>query len=317
MSAPLLRAETPQGWLATHLDPLLRKHDAPGFVESTRVWRSRADVLADDAAVLRAEHARVMAEDGAPAVAAAKWVTDWYAGRLASAVGYLYAYGSATAVVDPDRVRFGLHPDGWVQLVDLGDPLIVVLADHPWAGYDGVRVAADDAELARLLIDSVRTLGEPIVEAARGLAKVGRNALWAEVADALGMSIVHDLDSPVDGTLAARIVAALRSPAAPWRTHPEVWLIEHRGVPTYVGRKGGCCLAYQCAPPTATTASEVPSDAREQAWLARFPTVAGEPDYCSTCSLRDVDGCVERQLFWRDQELTGRARPDQSTKDQS
>ena len=72
----------------------------------------------------------------------------------------------------------------------------------------------------------------------------------------------------------------------------------------YLGRKAGCCLAYQCAvedEPNPTTLTE-----RERAYRARFPRRPDEPRYCSTCSLRDLAGCEEHQRFWLEQERATR-----------
>jgi hypothetical protein len=69
-------------------------------------------------------------------------------------------------------------------------------------------------------------------------------------------------------------------------------------------RGGGCCLAYQC-PPDAEPDAE-PADDRERAYRERFPVRPDEPRYCSTCSLRDLTDCEDRQLFWLLQERAAR-----------
>jgi hypothetical protein len=45
-------------------------------------------------------------------------------------------------------------------------------------------------------------------------------------------------------------------------------------------------------------------DDRERAYRERFPP--REPRYCSTCSLRDVADCEDRQRFWLQQERVSR-----------
>jgi hypothetical protein len=76
--------------------------------------------------------------------------------------------------------------------------------------------------------------------------------------------------------------------------------------PAYLGRKGGCCLAYQC--PTEPEPDPGTLDDRERAHHERFPPHPDRPRYCSTCSLRDLDDCEERQLFWLQQERATRER---------
>jgi hypothetical protein len=299
MTVPLLPAATPQEWLATHLDRSMRSHEEPGYDEATRTWLTVADVLADDHAHLRRERARLGEEDGAPAVAAAKWLTGWYAGGIAHAIGYTYAFASAALLVDVDRIRFGLHADGWAQLVDLGDveagDLEVVVAEgHPWEGQPGVRTVADADALAASAVGSLVGASRPLLTAVRRLGKVGFTALWAEVADGLALGCLYDL---------SRLEGLLRTPGAPWRAVPELELRTTASGPAYVGRKGGCCLAYQCTHPAQ---DDEHLDERGRARLERFPAESPETSYCDTCSLRDLDDCVERQLFWRDEEQAER-----------
>lgn len=62
----------------------------------------------------------------------------------------------------------------------------------------------------------------PVVDACRGLAKVGRTGLWNEVADALGVTLVHQSLVPSTPERVAELEAALRTPGAPWRARPEL-----------------------------------------------------------------------------------------------
>lgn len=298
MSQPPLRAAHPRAWLEEHLSARQRRHDADAVPEAERRWVDLADLLRDDATHLREAHLRVMTQDGAPPPAAAKWVASWYAGQLADAVGYVYAAGHAAMLVRPDLVRFGLHPEGWAQLVDVTCAETVVVAGHPWDGLPGVRVVADDDALAALVVDSLVTAVTPVLEVCRTLGKVGWAALWAEVADALGLTLLHQLEVAPDPDLVARLRHVLDTPGAPWGKRPELGITEHDGGLAYVGRKGGCCLAYQCT----HVEDDVEPDPRHEAYLRRFPPEPSELSYCSTCSLRDLAGCVERQLFWLDEE---------------
>ena len=146
-------------------------------------------------------------------MAAAKWLLTWFAGGLADAVGFVFATASAALLAEPDRVRFGLHPDGWPDRVDPGPVPVAVAAGHPWAELADVRVLADDVELATAAVAALSGTVQPVVEACRGLAKVGRNALWAEVVDSFGLPLLHQVDLPVEPTVADRLRQAVRARA--------------------------------------------------------------------------------------------------------
>lgn len=300
--APLLTAATPQDWLDTHLAAHRSdEHAGPG----PHRWVGVADLLADDAALLHRAHARMVADDATPPAAAAKWLTGWFAGGLADAVGFVYAAASAALLVRPGSARFQLHPDGWPVRVDPGPAPVAVTAGHPWAGQLGVQIAADDAALAAAAVAALTAAAAPVVEACRGLARVGRSALWAEVADGFGLPVLHQLDLPVDAGVVERLQEAVRTPARPWRKVPELRAARTGDGWTYLGRKGGCCLAYQC--PEGPPPDPADLDVRERSYRERFPDGPDEPRYCSTCSLRDLAGCEERQLFWLEQERAARA----------
>ncbi|MBL8927547.1 MAG: hypothetical protein JNM77_15140 [Pseudonocardia sp.] len=270
----LLYAPTPRDWLATH-----------GSVDlgGDGRWLSGPELVADG---LRAAHARLCAED-VPSVPAAKWVVAWYAGGLAETVGFMLALADAAPLVDLGRTRWRQHPDGWPELVDPGPVPVVVPVGHPWAGRPDTFTAPDVAAVAVRAL--VAAAGE-VVEVGRMLARVGRTALWAEVADGLGLPLLHRPELPVDQVAVERLRAALALPGVPWRKRPD--LRADGGL--YLGRKGGCCLSYQCPPDPEPDPATL--DERDRAYRERFPP---EPRaYCSTCSLRDLADCEERQRFW-------------------
>lgn len=315
MNSPLLPAATPQEWCAVHLDHLMRVYDEPGFDETERVWLSIDDLFADDHAHLARVHKKIRTDDGSSAAAATKWVAVWYAGRLAHAVGLLHAFAGAGVVVSPDQVRFGLHPDGSTQLVDLGDVEVVVLDGHPWGGLLGVTTVADNAALDERVVSSLVAAARPILDAARRLGKVGLRALWAEIADELALTGIYRLDVPVDDAVVRRTHALLRDPSAPWRTLPDLHIAADTTESSYVGRKGGCCLAFQNTVHGLTEADEAgaavaATDERTRVWNARFPPEPQAVAYCGCCSLRDLTDCQERQLFWLAQERVDLAQSD-------
>lgn len=274
-SGPLLLPGTdPAGWLAAHLLP--------------RVGATPAGAPGID---LPSAHARLVA-GGATPQAAAKWLSAWYPGLVAHAVGWVLGTAGAALVVDPGEVRFAVVPEGWPSGADLGPLRVAVAPDHPWAGRPGADVVAPDAVLATALASVVAQAG--LVEQLRALARVGRPSLWAEVADRLGTALSHDAALPVCEHAAGRLRAVVRLPGAPWRAVPRLEVEPTAAGPAYLPQKGGCCLAYQCAPE--------PEVLQPGSWLAvyreRFPAPQDAADRCSTCSLLDPDACRARQRLW-------------------
>lgn len=296
---PVLAAATPGEWFARHLLAHAEAHDEGSAPAGPQEWVGIDDLLADGAALLARTHGRVLAGDGLGGTAqmAAKWVLSWTAGPVAAAVGLVLGAGSAGLLVDRGEPRLRLHADGWVDRVEpIGCP-VAVTPDHPWAGQDGVVVVADEDELVRVTVDSLVAVLRPVVDAVRGLARVGARALWAEVADDLGLATTYRPDLPGRADVVSRVRAAVTAPGAPWRVSPSLrtttapW-----GEQVYVGQKGGCCLAYQ-RPPGEVDEDGTTDDLR--AFHARFDRALPDGKHvCSTCSLRDAAGCEERQLFW-------------------
>lgn len=295
-AGPLLRAPGPAEWFATHLRPTVDSDEQPS--EPGR-WVGIDELLADGAALMVEAHRKVLAGDGRGGTAqmAAKWVLTWLGGPVAAAVGLALAAGSAGVLVGSGPVRLRLHPDGWVDQVDPAGCVVAVTPEHPWAGQDGVVVVADETELVEVTLDSLVSTLRPVVDAARGLARVGARTLWAEIADELGLATTYRPDLPGRPDVVARLRAAVTAPGAPWRVSPSVRTTSAPwGAQVYVGQKGGCCLAYQ-RPTTPVPDDELTRDLRE--YHARFDRALPNGRHvCNTCSLRDEAGCDERQLFW-------------------
>jgi hypothetical protein len=263
----LLPARDRREWLATHLA-------GPSGEGS---WQPALSVVAG----LGRTVDRLVA-DGEPPAAAVKYVAGWTAGALAGAVGLVLA-GSG-AGVRPAAVRWHMHPLGWASAVDLGEPDAVVPRGHPWSGLPGVRVGDPAAEAA----EAVVAAATPLVEACHALGRVGRRTLWDEVGDSLGTAVAAQDVVPPDPAAVARLAAAVRTPGMPWRALPSLWVADG----TYVGRKGGCCLAY-----LTEAEPSVPEDPQLRAYAEAFPRAPGEPDYCVTCRFRTPEDCAARQVF--------------------
>jgi hypothetical protein len=157
----------------------------------------------------------------------------------------------------------------------------------------------------------IETCG-PLIEACRGLARVGLRSLWAEVSDGAAATMVEHggLPSTPDGEHAASAAldALLGVQRSPWPTRPRVVLgtaVAGTETPEPVAalavRRGGCCLAYTAPAPEQDLDPDDPAaplTPASRAYLRRFPAGADGPRYCSTCRFRSDDDSVERQVWW-------------------
>lgn len=294
----LLPAPSPSAWLATRL---AARYGAPTPPQDTGWWSVR-DMLADDAAWLRSLHQQLSAGAGVPPRAAANYLAGWVGGTLAGAIGFALTASGAGFVLEREQVRWRQHTGGWIDAVDLGAPHVLVPPGHPWAGQPEIEVIADAAALrtrtVRALVDVLR----PIVDACHGLARVGKVGLWNEVGDGLGMALAFQRTIPARAELVEMLDAAVATPGAPWKARPSLDIADSALGPVYVGQKGGCCLAFTRSEHEVVDAGAGVAGPAHLAYLARFPQVPGEPQYCSTCRFRTPDDCQARQLFWLEQQ---------------
>lgn len=277
----------------------------PDGLDRGGTWITIDDVIADDCALLRELHSRLMARNQAPADTAATYLAGWYAGAVADVVGYGLATAGAGIVLRPDGVRLHVHVDDWVDRIRLQAPVALVPGGHPWAGRPGV----DVAELDEMLRDCVSALVEvvsPIVDGCHRLARVGRVGLWNEVGD--NLALAFDIAVPAVDEIRELLLAAAAVPGVPWRARPSIEIVDDAELgPTLVRQKGGCCLAYQCnRVADDSTGHELDPDV--MALEERFGSDTDGPHYCTTCKFREPADARERQLFWRRLEHRRRAQ---------
>jgi hypothetical protein len=308
----LLTAPTPAEFFATHLAARQARHDE-GPEDVPREWRTVAELLADDAEVLRKAHA-AMTEAGDPPRAVANYLVGWVGGFLGEAVAFVLATAGAGVLAGPST-RWRFHPDGWPDRVDVSSCPVVVPPGHPWAGLDGVRVVGSEAEVDRQVADALVDILTPYVEACRTLARIGGASLWAEVADGIGAATATTPELEALGPTIPRVQALLHIPGVPWRTRPALWCAEGGRGRMVVVQKGGCCLAYTATveddadpPEDATQPVDAAQDPEHRAYQQRFPHVPGAPYYCSTCRFRDRADVEARQVFWSDLLAARKAR---------
>ncbi|MGE0141039.1 MAG: hypothetical protein AB7R77_24825 [Ilumatobacteraceae bacterium] len=271
---PPLAAATPADWLERHLSAMFADLGSPPL-QPADTWLTRAALLAHDAHEVRAMFARRCA-DRLPPQTSATFVAAFVGGPLAGAIGFVLAGTGAGVVVDPERTRWRLHPDGFIDRVELAGATFLVDPDHPWAGLPEVEVVDDDWERVERTMGSLVATMEPLIEACHSLARVGRAGLWNEVADAFGLSIVYQHVLPAREDVVEMLGRALRSTGSPWRARPRLGLAVGSFGSAYTGQKGGCCLAY----------------------LQHEREAGGPRRYCSTCALRDPDDARSLQLAY-------------------
>jgi hypothetical protein len=302
---PLIDTEpTPATWLA---DRLPRRFD--DYASDPRIgpWYAVRDLLADDDALLRTWHARLVADDRTTTAAAATYLAGWLGGSLAGAVGHALATVEAGFVVD-DTVRWHQHPDGWIDRVTLGQPGVIVSVDHPWRDQPGVTIIGGDA-ISHIAVERLVEVLTPVIDACHDLGGTGRTGLWNEVADGLGLSVAHHRDIPARSDVVETLLRAVRTPGVPWRATPSLRVVDTTSGPVYIGQKGGCCLAYTCHDHDPDRTDDGLDDELDggldgrlddghRAFLERFPDQPGEPPYCTTCKFRDPADCEQRQRFW-------------------
>lgn len=87
----------------------------------------------------------------------------------------------------------------------------------------------------------------PVVERLRRVGKLGKRAMWGQLADAMATTAGHAHDAAGDAEAAAHGSALLLEAADPplWGT-PTFERIEAGGAVGLAWRRSSCCLAYRC-----------------------------------------------------------------------
>jgi hypothetical protein len=295
----LLTAPSPSAWLETHLAAHFDERGGPlaaGEEWSSPRWCRLDQLLADDGAILRDIHERLMAEERLPARGAATYLAGWVGGSLADAIGYALATAGAGFLATARSVRWHRHPAGWMDRVDLGDSRAVVPVGHEWCGHPGVDTVKDPQLVRELTVLALVAVVTPVVDFCHSLTRVGRAGLWNEVGDSLGTAVTFSPSAPVAQDVVETLDAAVHVRGAPWKSYPTLRIADSVLGSVYIAQKGGCCLAY--TRPTDPSPDLDHLDPAYNAYLERFPLETDRRRYCTTCALRDFDDCEARQLFW-------------------
>lgn len=247
---------TPQAWLETAL-PAWFAGLGPALPEHRFVTR-------DEAVALLPELHALLTVDATPRKAAAKYLAAWFGGLAARTVAYGILATGAAFVADAGQLRWRVHPEGWAEVLDLGDAAALVPEGHPWSGLPGTETTSDGAARA---VHAVVEVARPLVEALRPLSGLGLPGLWAEVADGFGGPLAYQCEIAPTPERLAVLDSLADTPGTPWRTRSRLWIADGS---VCVQQKGGCCLAY--TEPAA--------------------------EKCSNCSLRDAASCEADQVAW-------------------
>jgi hypothetical protein len=177
---------------------------------------------------------------------------------------------------------------------------------HPWQGCEGVETVTSAEERNRRTIEGLVSTVGPIVDACHGLAKVGKNGLWSAVVDALGSAIVFQTEFPITPSRVDTLLSLTEAMPAPWRARPIVQAVPTEFGHVCVAQRSGCCLAY-----TATFPDDHEDDEPHRLFELAFGEPPEAPSYCADCSLRSLEDCVARQVWWRTKEHEDRAGHEQ------
>ena len=290
-----LPAGTPAAWLDTHLVRFFASAEASD--RATHRSLGVDDVLADDARVLR-ELRDALTAEGATSRAAATYLAGWFGGLAATALGYAFVGSGAGFLVDPATIRWLLHPDGWTDTVELGEVTSAVAPGHPWSGLPNVLVIDDASERRARMVTALVEAVQPMMEACRGLARVGKVGLWNEVGDGFASVLAYQATIPVTEPDVETLRALIAVPGVPWKARATLRVVPTEHGQVCVMQKGGCCLVF-----TGTYGlddADLDDDHRD--YLERFSDPPGVPDYCTNGPRREFADCQARQLWWRARE---------------
>lgn len=286
---------TPRAWLDVDLQALIGENDDDEPAPPTRALR-RTDLLADDAAELKAAHVQLGSEGTTPQ-AAATYLAGWYPGGVGRLLGTTLGTARAGLVLTPENVTFNVVEEGWPATITVGEVTVLVPPGHPWSGQPGVETV-DETEMLVRTVGAAIEFSAPLVEACKGLAKVKRSSLWDELADGLACALGYK-PRPIDPAAIDLLTRAIELPGTPWKGRPRLAHAESAVLgPVHVTQKGGCCLAFTCHGEDEDAEAELSE--RDQAWKERFPPE--KKSYCGTCKFRDPEDSYARQVFWLEQE---------------
>ncbi|WP_404402036.1 hypothetical protein [Pelagibacterium halotolerans] len=297
-TALILDAPDPHAWAQTHFSGLFPYHfQAPPETKHTLV--TLPDLLADDAAILRTFHARLV-ENRAPPPAAATYMAAWFPGRATGALAYSLIGADAGFLITPEAAQWYLHPGGWPDRFELAGPVKAVVApDHPWAAQKNVEIVPSRQERLTRVMDAAIATMTPLIETLGTLSRARPKSLWPEVADGIASALAYQEHIAITEDRLETLRALCALPGLPWKRQPYIEKLKTSFGAACAVHKSGCCLAYTEPYANVSEADLLPS---QRDYKDTFPEPACAPRYCDTCRFRTRDDSIARQLWWRERD---------------
>ena len=88
-------------------------------------------------------------DGGSPEKAATKYLAGWFGGLTARSLGFAVLAADAWFELEPDELRWHLHPGGWADRLELGETRALVGPGHAW--QDAEVVASERERNERLV----------------------------------------------------------------------------------------------------------------------------------------------------------------------
>ena len=149
-------------WLQTDFAAWFSYHDP----EAGHRRLSLAELVDGELAAI---HARLV-DGGSPAKAATKYLAGWFGGLAARSLGFAVLAADAWFELEPDKLRWHLHPGGWADRLELGDTRALVPPGHAWQDAE---VVVSERERNERMVRALATALEPLVDALRPLGPLG------------------------------------------------------------------------------------------------------------------------------------------------
>jgi hypothetical protein len=217
---------------------LLGRYNAAGGYPPAAPGRSgdgwyTLDEMRADGSVLAGQMRAFVASSGCPPETAAAHMAGWVTGSFIRLLVFAYRQERRLPLLTMGGTALRADADGWFNGLAVGTPALAVLPGDPLAGEPGTVVTSTmESELA----ESVVTLSAPILDALRGVSRLGRRTSWALVADTV-MSAFHEELPPGPAHAAATEADRLLAGAGPLAVRRR-WI---GSMPL----AAACCLAYK------------------------------------------------------------------------
>lgn len=181
---------------------------------------------------------------------AAAYIAMRYAGVVAVPLIGAYLAEHRVPLAEPATAFVRCDDDLEFSRIAIGHSRFAALAHDPSAAHHDARVVTDGEALADMLADALHHLIEPVLEAVRPLAPVGRRGLWGLTADAIGggaLAAARETgrDHRPLWASAIEILDRLQERGLPVHNRPRPLVVSCDGHDFPFNIRGTCCLRYK------------------------------------------------------------------------